>query len=606
MQYLTDMVDDGFEDEEDPFEDSATTTGSSAGYTQRRWDGDNKEDWRRRRAIRDTEISTVRADRILCLSGNSHAGMAFQCGALVALQELGQLQRVGVVSAVGTGCIPAAALASLWRHAQRPVPEAERTRHSHTTYSWSSVTSRDVSNSSKSAAQRAAAEIAAVDNRNDDEYEPVDTKMNDTLALRGSGLLRRNALLVENVCAPVRAFTREPHEWRMLRRRLCDPRHWFHAYNHEMVGVIYRQFRLDSIRSGLTLPELCRDKQYSNEPVTPIFNFALRSTHTDALVVVSNTGINKVHEPPDGRIANRNGIELGIPLAAHDQDMGRLLASIALPGPGTLLQSLDWHRADDLVQRMSRRLTLSNASHIDPLALQAGQMWFQQHALDDPECLFVVDAFTHSPLFEDQAETDRATRRATLLRVQELMTHADAPATRETPTARCVGLQPIQCFDQRLLARVVNARKPILEMEVFDPSLARDDDEANINRRTFHPHTTHLREWYECMKPYFCTRMASLPDGVFRAIANWGYLLTYMLHATDVQFARFQTRNAMLYECLPSDSTEVEQLMNGFGIHPANVIVTPVHNTPAPASNTINTYHDPDSSELDEEDQHLP
>lgn len=539
-------------------------------------------DRRFKRRLRVDEPQALRhtdGDRMLCLSGDSHAAVAFQCGATVALQELGQLQRVGVVSASGSGCMLAAALASLWRQTTRHVPDEERSRHTRVTRSWSSVTTRDVSTQALGAGTHA------------EEYETLDSKSNVVLALRGSGLLRRNPLLVQGVCEPLRVYVDTPHEWNMFCQRLRKPLHWFRSWNHEMVPVIYHRLGLSSIRAGLTIEELCLDKAYSNEPVTPIFNFALTSSHTDALVVVSNTAIDKVHDPIDGRIARRHDCSLGLPLAPHDVDLSRLLASIALPG--ALLSSLDWHECDDLRERCQRRLTLGNASGTDPLALSAAVMWFDQalavssgtyavrpeHKLEpmcrDDECLFVLDAFTHSPTF-DQHEA--SLRRATLHKLQELTT----PITNDhVRRARAVNLCVLQCFDQHILAHAVNARNPVLEMELPDlatvdrthQSSSRDD---RATRRAFNTRLALIPEWYACMRPWFETRLSSLSSAAFRALANWGYVLTYMQHATDVQFAMWHRKNKLLYEPTPSDSQEDEHLLTGFGITPAHIVFTPI------------------------------
>lgn len=504
----------------------------------------------------------VPGDRMLCLSGNSHAGLAFQCGVLVALQELGQLQRVGIVSATGTGCMLAGALSSLWRHTTRPVPEEERTRPRHETRSWSSITTRDVATTPV--------------------YESTDTKSNDVLALRGSGLIQRNELLVNNICEPMRHFVGTPHEWNVFRKRICNPIRWLRSYNHEMIPAIYHRFGLGSIRAGLTIPDLCVNKQYSNEPIVPIFNFTARSSHTDRLVVISNTGLDTVREPPDGRITGRLGIDaLGLPLAGPDQDLSRILASIALPGPGPLLRSLEWHECEELKPRLAHRLTLANASLADPLGVAAAQMWFEQlrHESDasdtlSNECLFVVDAYTHSPLFDNVEETDQTYRRTTENQLHELMTPA---SDGRYDRACCVNLEPIQCFDPRVLDFAVSHRQPVLEMnEVHLPSDSKSKSKEPCRRRRyFDSRLTQIPEWYECMRPFFGLRMTALPAGAFKALANWGYLLTFYLHATDVQFDRFQRRDTLLYETLPSDSKEDEQLLNGFGLRPSHILFTP-------------------------------
>lgn len=520
------------------------------------------------RQPRTVASASENGDRMLCLSGNSHAGLAFQCGVVVALQELGQLQRVGVVSGTGTGCMLVGALSSLWRHTTRPVPEEERTRPRHETRSWSSITTRDVA----SAATQT--------------YETVDMKANDILALRGSGLIARNQLLVDSICEPIRHYVGAAHEWHMFRKRICNPTHWLRSYNHEMIPAIYHQFGLGSIRAGLTVSDLCVNKRYSNEPIVPIFNFTARSSHTDRVVVISNTGLDTVREPPDGRIAGRLGIDaLGVPLAAPDQDLSRILASIGLPGPGPLLRSLEWHECEELKPRLSHRLTLANACLADPLGVLASQMWFEQMQQDaasagtpaiDNACLFVVDAFTHSPLFDNPDETDQTYRRMTQNQMHELTT----PATdKHYDRACCVKLEAIQCFDPRILEFAKNHRRPVLEMNDLRLS---DDTKGNATKkreterhRYFDTRLTQIPEWYECMRPFFGLRMTALPSGAFKALANWGYLLTYFLHATDVQFDRFQRRNTMLYETLPSDSKEDEQLLNGFGLRPCNILFTP-------------------------------
>lgn len=566
----------------------ARTTSAAAAYA------------RRRERERDQELLKAKADRSLCLSGDSHAGVAFQCGALVALQELGQLQRVGVVSASGTGCMVAAALASLWRQTTRHVPDHERTRHTRLTRSWSSVTTRDVSTQT----------LGGVARQNADEYETVDQKSNDVLALRGSGVLRRNALLVNRVCEPLCAYMNEPHEWRMFWKRLRKPAHWFRSWNHEMIPVIYHRLGLTSIRSGLTMSELCLDKSYSNEPITPIFNLALSSSHTDDLVIANNTDVNKVHEPLDGRIARRHQVALGVPVAAFDLDLSRLLASIALPGPGSLFKSLDWHECDELRDRTQRRLTLGNATALDPLALTAAQMWFEHlvstnpaTAENDEQCLFVLDAFTHSPTFY---EHESSLRRATLRKLQDLTSPSSNDQVR---LARGVDLRVVQCFDQRLLAHAVNARNPVLEMEVEMSDLTTTTTTTigvstkPRSTRVFNTRMTHLPEWYECMRSkLFDTRLSSLGSAAFRAMANWGYVLTYMQYATDVQFGMWQQKNKLLYEPLPSDTPEDERLLTGFGITPNNIQFVPLADT----HTTQSFEHDHDQDLEHDSQEDLP
>lgn len=450
-------------------------------------------------------------DRMLCLSGNTHAGVAFQVGAILGLQRIGQLRRVGFVSGVGTGNVVVTALASAWKQTLQQVVHEDRVHTVRLVKSWSAITDST-------------------------ENTSVGNKLFDLLAER------------------LRIYVNQPHEWNIAKKRLCNVSKWLHAYNHEMCEAIYQYLDLSGVACGLSLSDLCTTTLYESEPIAPIFALTLGSSHCDDVVVLTNTKHDTINEPLLESIAIKNQIATELPLSPHEQDLARLLMASALPGPGRLFHSIEWHNTDGF--RGGAQLTLSNASNDDPLAIRVAQAMYEQFLEEEvrssesgniatlarsfpSRCMFVIDAFGNSPVYES---SDDVTKKTYRLQHRQITCNSD----KKNKQASCVGNQPITCFDDHLLQDLQTLERIPHNARNMQMVEATNNFASTVTSKVDYTQVD-LDGWYKWMRPFFNKRLSALPNPVFKAIANWGYLLAILTHGTKHDLLKLRQEKALLY-----------------------------------------------------------
>lgn len=275
---------------------------------------------------------------ILALSSGTHGSLAFQCGALMALQRLGLLYRVDRICSSGVGNLLTGALASAWTKVKCVTPadatEVKRVglnaaRKTHR--SWSSLVGIDCTD---------------VRVWCDADLRKRHEKL--AAAMHGLDVLPLNKQLVDLVITPVLEFVEQPHEWHVFRRRVCKPWNWTQPYSEELHKVLNKALDLNSVRGKpLSLGSLTHDEDDAK---------ARELEHFDPHFVFNALQANQLVQ-----------FTPAVGAKSHEVQLDKLLASCGLPGPPGLFGGLE------LPHRDARRYgsgVVNSASGEDPLALR--------------------------------------------------------------------------------------------------------------------------------------------------------------------------------------------------------------------------------------------